>query len=515
MDIALAKSAVGIAVERHAGRLKTEYSAVGEIYIQYGKNLLEVQGGGSRNKGRGVSLKMEEALVKFICNTRYEDLPRDTVHTVKLQLIALYGATIAGTNSDGCKEIADYIRGIGGKEEASVLMHGGKVPAQAAAFANSVMGRALDICDHIGPGVHIGSAVIPAALATAELTGGCSGKELITAIAVGTEVSLRLNLEEADYDGFDPTGVCAVYASAAASAKLLKLNEEQTLHAMALAFNRCGGSFQSNIDGALAVRVIEGWTAQAGVECARLAKLGITGPQNFLTGVYSYFYLYAREKKDRSYVIRNLGKKWSLGALNFKKYPSCGLTQGSTELILKMMRENKFTAPDVEKIEVHVPPFTYKLVGKFELGNNPKVNAQFSVGYCVANAVVRDRVALSQFEAEEIKEPEVRSFLAEHVEVINDPGVCREHYSSDIVVRLKTSAVFNGSIDVPPGTPGNPMSDEEHRRRFYDCIEFADLPWMFKQKYNLLLLTLETIEELKDIQELVLLLLPEKNNQRI
>jgi len=43
MDIALAASAVGIATERHAGTLKKEHTAVGEILIQHGKNLFEVE----------------------------------------------------------------------------------------------------------------------------------------------------------------------------------------------------------------------------------------------------------------------------------------------------------------------------------------------------------------------------------------------------------------------------------------------------------------------------------------
>lgn len=43
MDIALAASAVGIASERHAGTLKTEFTAIGEVNIQYGKNLFDVK----------------------------------------------------------------------------------------------------------------------------------------------------------------------------------------------------------------------------------------------------------------------------------------------------------------------------------------------------------------------------------------------------------------------------------------------------------------------------------------
>jgi len=453
-------------------------------------------------------MKMERALAKFICETKFEDLPKETISTVRLQCVALFGATIAATNAAGCAEVAGYVRSLGGNEEATVLMHGGKVPAQMAAFANAVMGRAHDIDDHISPGIHIGAAVIPAALATAELIGGCTGKEFITAIAIGTEIALRLNLKDTDFDGFDPTGILAVYSSAAAASKLMKLDEEQTLNALALAYNRSGGSYQSNADGSLAVRIIEGWVSQMGIECARLAKIGINGPHNFLEGVYSYFHLYAKEKLDRSYVAHDLGKKWHVSNLNFKKYPCCGLNQGSTQLIMDMMAQHAFAAEDVEKIEIRLPPFSYKLVGKFELGNNPKVNAQFSVGYCVANAVVKREITLVQFEAGEIEKPEVRDFLAKHVEVIDDPGLVRGHYSSDIAVKLKNGTEFKGGIDIPPGTPAYPMTEEEHRKRFYDCVAFSGLKWFGDEKRDLLFAALQKIEELENVTKIIPMFLP-------
>ncbi|MDR3363682.1 MAG: glutamate mutase L [Clostridiales Family XIII bacterium] len=43
LDIALAKTSVGIATQRHAGYLKPEFTAIGEVFIQYGKNLLDVR----------------------------------------------------------------------------------------------------------------------------------------------------------------------------------------------------------------------------------------------------------------------------------------------------------------------------------------------------------------------------------------------------------------------------------------------------------------------------------------
>lgn len=451
-----------------------------------------------------VCMTCEQILAKHIADVGYEALGEQDVAVVKKQLLALFGALIAGYNSDGCKSCVDFVKELGGKEEATVLIWNGRVPAQYAAFANAVMGRALDICDHIAPGAHIGSAVIPAALAAAELAGGCTGRELILAVAAGTDLALRLNLAEADYDGFDPTGVAAVFASAAAAAKLLHLDEEQTLNALALAFNRCAGSFQSNIDGALAVRVIEGWTAQSGVECARLAARGITGPANFLEGVYGYFHIFGRDHVDKEQVLAGLGRQWRLNTLSFKKYPSCGQTQGSTELVLRIMDEHGISCEEIDVIKVLINPFTSKLVGKpFEIGKNPKVDAQFNVGYCVANAAVRRPVVLRHFEPEYITDESVLTFLRERVQVIVVPELHqRGHYSSDLQVILKDGRQFSASIDIPPGSPGNELQEEDFTRRFYDCVDFGALPCM-AQRADRIFNTLGAFEEIDRIQDFV------------
>jgi len=451
-------------------------------------------------------MTMEQKFAKFIVETKFSDIPKEEMDVVSKQLLASYGAAIAGMDSEGCRALAEYTKEMGGKEEATILLWGGKVPAAQAALVNACMARALDICDHINPGMHIGSALIPAALACAELIGGCTGEEFLTAVAIGSEVALRLNLTDKETDGFDPTGVIAIFAPAAACAKLMKLNEEETLQALALAYNRCGSSFQSEVDGALSVRVMEGLVSRTGIECARWAKLGLTGPKNFLTGVYGYYYLFGRGNHNHRLeeVTADFGKVWHIHELSFKKYPSCGHTQGSTELILNLMAEHGFGKDDVERIDMILNPFTDRLVGKeFEPGENPKVDAQFNVGYCIANAVVRNPVVLKHFETEYILNEEVLTFLKEKIVKIVDPKLHeRGHYSSEMVVTLKDGRQLKGSIDIPPGSPGNEIPEEGFRSRFYDCVEFGGQEFMAK-KADKLYETLQNVAALSDIRELI------------
>ena len=449
----------------------------------------------------------EQLLASFIHETKYSDLDEETIKTVKTQLVAFYGALIAGSATAASRGV-DFVCDMGGKPEATVFIYGNKLPAHHAAFANATIGRSLDIDDHISPGAHIGGAVIPAAFAAAELAGGCTGKELITAVAIGTEVSLRLMLEEEEYSGFDPTGVTAVFSGAAAASKLLGLDEKLIWNTLGLASDKSGASFQHFIDGVLAGPVMEGWVAQTGVECAQLARYGITGIVNFLEGIYGYFHLFGRDKADISHVTRGLGTEWNLRRLNFKRYPSCGMTQGSTELILKMIKEHGFSADTVERIEIRLPPYGFKLVGHpFKIGVNPRVDAQFSVAYCVANALMRAPVTLSHFEPNQVSDPIIESYAKENITVICDPEVDRTHYSSDMRVWTKDGMEYFGQIDIPPGTPADPMTEEEHRRRLFDCVDFSGKEWL-KGREEAIIDYIGSIEEKDDVRGLIPLFLP-------
>ncbi len=455
-------------------------------------------------------MSIEQELVSFVCRTAYEDLKPEPLRTIKNQFLTVLGTTIAGSTQAGCQTLIDFYRSQGGKQEATILIYGGRIPAQAAALVNGVMARALDFDDALTPGVHIGASTVPAALAAAELRGGINGRDFLTALLLGTEVGVRLNLTEAAYNGLDPTGICTVFAATAAASRVLGLTGDETWNALALAFNRAGGSFQCNVDGALAVRVIQGWVAESGVMCARLAQKGITGPKNFLQGVYGYYNVYGRGLVDPQKALADLGTRFECQKILFKKYPSCGLTLGSTDLILSLMREadgKDVSADTVERVKVKVPPYTYKLVGHpFELGTTPRVNAQFSIRYCVANALLRRSSKLAHFEEEAIRDQRVLD-LARRVEVVVDPAMeLRGHTPVDMTVYLKNGREFFRQIDIAPGFPGNPLTKEDQEVRFHDCIAYADKP-LPKEKVEGIVKNVARIDQLSDVRVLIPLLL--------
>ncbi|MGE3247708.1 MAG: MmgE/PrpD family protein [Beijerinckiaceae bacterium] len=445
----------------------------------------------------------EQELSEFVAAASYEAIPGEAIRVVKNILLAVFGTTIAGAAEDGCAALRDLALQQGGTPEATVLIYGDRLPAGQAALLNGVMARALDYCDAMAPGLHIGSSLLPATLAAVELRGGCDGREFVAALAAGAEIGSRMNLTESMYDGFDPTGIAGVFASTAAVCRVLRLSERETHQALALAFNRAGGSFQSNVDGSLAVRLIQGWVAESGVTCARLAKAGLTGPERFFSGVYGYRHLFGRDRLAADSVSGLLGERWALLGTMFKKYPSCGLTQGVTGLTLQALSEFPFAPEELAEFKIILPPYGYRLVGhEFRLGDNPRVDAQFSAQYCVANAIVRRSSALSHFRPDAIAEPRILDLIP-RIRCLADEALdARGHTAVDIHIELTDGRRRSLSLDHPLGFPERPLAQADHQQRFADCLSYAD-GRIGADRAESLLRMIDQIETQADVRQLI------------
>lgn len=422
-------------------------------------------------------MQLESQLAEFILQQRGADAPASAQRIAKLVLMAAGSCGVAASGEDGIAALRGLLLERGGAAQARTLVFGDWLPANAAAQLNGTLCRALEFCDAMAPGPHIGSSLVPACFAAAELRGGCSGDEFLSALVVGCEVGARFNLNESQYDGFDPTGVAVVFAATAGACRVLGLSTAQTVHALGLAFNRCGGSFQSNIDGSLAVRLVQGWVAQTGIECAQLAQRGLSGPVNFLEGVYGYPHLYGRDRLEPATIVQGLGEDWRLHRMMFKPYPSCGATQGLTELTLQLVRELQLQPEQVRHFEVRQPPYSHKLVGHaFKLGPNPRVDAQFSNPYCVANAIVRGGSTLAHFRPEMINDAAVLS-LAQRVSCVGVEAMnARGHTAVDVVLTTTDGLRHERGLDIAPGFPGAELSDAQQLGRFHDCMAYAARP---------------------------------------
>jgi 2-methylcitrate dehydratase PrpD len=452
-------------------------------------------------------MNTETKLIEYTFNTKYDDLPPLAINIVKSMILINLGCLIAGSTLDECKKLIEIVKEWGGKPEAGILVYNVKVPGYNAALANGTMCRALDFGDAIAPGIHIGPVAIPAALAAAELAGGCSGKEFLTSLTVGIEVAARLNRlnlkgHTGTYNGFKPTGVCSAFGGTATAGRILGLTPEQMSNALGIVFNRVGGSIQGNIEGAHTVALVAGFAAQSSIICTELAQMGLTGPRNFIEGVYGYFHLYANDNRDEQTVAGELGSRFELYNVLFKQYPHCGLIQTSTQGILELVREQGLTPEDVSKITVWVQLFTYKDVGHFDAANSSRQSAQFSLKYCVASALLRGSSQFQHFEGSCIRDPQVVN-IVKKIDVISSPAMEeRDQTSMDMEVKTKKGVTYHKSIDTPRGFPGNPMTRDEYIALFRQCANYGNKPWP-QEKTDNILAAIDRLEDLSDVRALI------------
>lgn len=456
-----------------------------------------------------------DEIVKYIRETTFEDIPEETVERQKDLLIDTLGVALAGSKAPGVREVIDLLKGIGGKKESTLLVDGGKVPSFHAAMANSLMAHSLDFDDmHERAGIHANVCVIPAALAMAERMGEVDGKTFLTAIILGVDLICRMGLSIPLSRGWHATTTFGIFGATASCSKLLGLDATEMANALGIAYCQSSGNRQGRLEGALTKRLQPALASKAGLFSSILASQGITGPKEILEGDWGMLRLYGdpqySEDKEKimERLLKDLGKAFLGDELSIKPYPSCKATHTSIDAVLNILKENKITPEQVEGVEVSVSKGCYSAVGRpFEIRTNPQVDAQFSIPYTVATAILKGNVGLEDFAEPVIKEGR-RMDMARKVEVSVDPKLKEP---STNVVNLESQVVlkaggktYSHRSSISKGHPDRPMNREEILSKFEGCLRFGTSfpPGRGKKIFSILL----NLEGLEDIRSMIRLL---------
>jgi 2-methylcitrate dehydratase PrpD len=353
-------------------------------------------------------------LARLFTETRYEDLSEASIEAAKKLIIDIMATTTAGSTALIVPEVAKYFMDMGGKEEASVLVYGKKIPAANAALVNALAGHARDWDDTLEDAViHETVTLIPTVLAVAEAEGNVSGKEFIKAIVVGCDVMSRLcyGTEWGTAEsGYVFTALMAYFGCAMAASYLKGHTAEQIANAAGIVLSQCAGALQAVKDAVLAKRLQPAFGAHAGVQAANLTGIGVTGSRNVLDGEKSFYQVYFRGHYDREALLKDLGTFWHIENLSFKPYPCCRYTHCAIDTA-KLIREKYDIKPD-EIISIDAGTSVQgfgSVCAPEEVRKHPSivVEAQFSIPFTVSSVFVNGDVNLDSFSDENFKNPEV------------------------------------------------------------------------------------------------------------
>jgi 2-methylcitrate dehydratase PrpD len=412
-------------------------------------------------------------------------LPASVRAAARLNVHDTLACSIAGFRAPAVQEVLDLVRDWGGKPEAQVLWASDlRVPAPQAAWINGIMAHACDYDDtHDRAILHGGISVLPAALAAAGIAAQpVSGKDLYAGIVSGLElicrigVATRIGLIQA---GFIYSALFSYFAATAAAARVLRLSPRQTHDAIGIAYSQAAGTHQVTRDGALTKRMQPGFGARAALTSVAMARKGVRGARNVFEGIDGLGRTYLQSQLDSQTLREGLGERWHFEDLSYKPYPCCRMNHCGIDAALQLRAQPGFDWRQIDTIRVFINSQGNQAVGvPLEVRRAPStvVQAQFSICYTVACALVTGGVRLSDFEAGAFSRPEV-SGLAARVTPVVDEAFERSHGRNVTPARVEATMadgrVLSAQVLQAQGSSDTPMSQSDMRRKLEDCLAYG------------------------------------------
>ena len=314
---------------------------------------IRIKGGRTRMTGSGPSIS--ERLALHIRSLRFEDLPTEIVERVKDHLVHHVALGIEGRNSEYgqyARRTAARLSQAGGRFSAI-----GETPSLGmldAVFVNCLYMHQSGQDDSESGGTHPGVLIYPTAL-TLSQDRTVSGREFLTACAIGYDVSMVLSAGTWAWTAPAPRRTNAIFgpvAVAATSSRLLGLSESRTVNALGQA---CHGAL-GLIEGTRFIWVVYPWECQAGVFAAILAESGFPAAPSMIEGDFGLYRTLLQEiPAEIDENLATLGSYFRIVEARVKQYSASNLNVGILDTTRKVCEARSIRPEHVESIVIELP----------------------------------------------------------------------------------------------------------------------------------------------------------------
>ncbi|MDA8050762.1 MAG: MmgE/PrpD family protein [Rhodospirillales bacterium] len=417
-------------------------------------------------------------LAAFATGITLETLPPEVVERARFLVLDLIGNIVrARAEAESTPALLAGMRALGlGGGNASVFGDAARYTPLGAALANATLGHSLDFDDtHAAGSLHPGVTAIAAALAAGEMA-GANGAEVLAGIVAGYEVACRLALAlpagEHYARGFHPTATCGAFGAAAAAARTFRLPPAAVQSAFGIALSQTAGSLEFLVNGAWTKRFQVGWSAMSGLAAASFAREGFKGAAEAFEGPHGFLRAYAPAARPAR-ATEELGKAFELMATAVKPYPSCRFGHAGIDAVLALSAEHALRPKEIEAVTLGLSKAGMTLIGRpVEKKADPKnvVDGQFSGPFVLAVVLATGGMGWDSYRL--LDDPVVRSLLPK-IRCEEDAEIEAEFPSNmagKVTIRAR-GRVFQKTVRVPKGEPGNFLSEAELRGKFVSLAE--------------------------------------------
>jgi len=456
-----------------------------------------------------------QELAKYCHGLKFRQLPEEVVDRAKYFFLDFIGVACRGSQEDSSRSVYRFVREMGrGHSDGVIIGTKGRAPHLYSALANGTSAHAIEMDDVSNESsLHPGVVIFPAVLATCEMLGS-DGKSFIEALVSGYEVVIRLGKalgpEKTYKRGFHPTGICGTFGSSVAASKVMVLKEERMVSAMGIAGSQAAGSMEYLAQGAWTKRFHAGWAAHSGMVAAQLAQKGFRGPTSIIEGRNGFLHSYS-DGADESKVLEGVGSRFEILGTSVKPHACCRYMQPPIDGVLKIVKENDLLPYQVEKVRLGLLAAGAPLIAepiKDKYRPQSIVDAQFSMPFGAAVAILYNKAGLGEFHLSKIRSEDVRQMMRK-VECFVDPELDKtfpEQWCATAEIFTKNGKRYFTKVEYCKGDPENPLSWEELIEKFHDLSHRV----MTKERRLKIVDQVKSFEKVRDVKKWSPLLSQEK-----
>lgn len=416
---------------------------------------------------KSVSRQMAE----FALRLKYEDLPERVVHEVKRFLFDSVGCAYGGCHTKDVNILRDIYRAMGGREEATLIGFGDRLPAVNATLVNSLMIRALDFNDiYWKEDPSHPSDLIPAALSAGELA-DASMKDVIVAIVLAYEFEQRLcefavpGVRERKWHHATLTQ----FVSPIVAGKMLGLTVDQMVNAIGIS-----GAHNHTIGCPTAGKLtmmkntVDPMAVQSGVLAALMAKAGYTGTEAVIEGKEGLMDVFGPDwAMDK--LVGNLGEQFKILECGMKAFPTEALTHTHITAALKVVTRNNISHDQIERVTITtIARACDILFDPHKYRPESRETADHSLPYCIAAALVDHEITTQSFSDEKMKDPRIWAVIdrIKGEASVEFEKMFPAKQPSRVVIRTKAGKEYEEYLEYPKGDPREPMTMNDLETKF-------------------------------------------------
>ena len=321
-----------------------------------------------------------------------------------------------------------------------------------------------------------GAIVVPATMIIAGSLQNVTSDEIAAAMIGGYEAMVRLGMAmdgpAAHFRGIWPTYFAAPFGVAAVAARLLKLNESQTAHALALALMMASSGIGHHMASSTARWLAVGNAAGRGWTSALAAQAGFTSDLKLADGEFlQSIYGVTPNATPLSDGVGEL----ALDQVSFKPWCAARQTMAATQALRELLADG-VAAKDISAIRAAVLPPQRKMIDHGVMPND-RFSHLTSLSYNMAVAAIAPEAAFAINPPARVVTPDLQSFMS-RVEVVADDAlldVYPKHWPAEIVVTTSTGQHTRRVVDVP-GDPSQTFDENALRTKFlrFNRSRFGD-----------------------------------------